>query len=127
MNKEKLLFIAYTACRGKNFLRGRNPDQYLKSIALISSIFLIHVAQIIALMHPSLFLKKPSSPVIYFILVIICMFFYYLIGKIFSKKILARAIKTYSGSSLSSNAVIIAFGYLIFNFVILAIIFGIRV
>lgn len=36
MNKEKILFIAYVACKAKKVLGGSNPDQYYSAITSIS-------------------------------------------------------------------------------------------
>lgn len=96
------------------------------SIALISINFLIHLVQIIMLIKPGFLLKNFNSPSGYFLMAGFSILLFYLLGKVFSKKVLARGIKTYKESKVSSNASIIAFGYLILNIVAMSSIAGIR-
>lgn len=126
MNNEKILFIAYVACKAKKVLVGSNPHLYYSAIALISINFLIHLVQIIMLIKPGFLLKNFNSPSGCFLMAGFSILLIYLLGKVFSKKVLARGIKTYKESKVSSNASIIAFGYLILNIVPMSLIAGIR-
>ncbi len=123
MIREWILFIAYEACGGRDLMLKKNPFQYNNAIRLIAACCLIHVLQVTTLLEKNVFLSiKRATVTQYAIFIFVCVLLIYLIGKAFSKKMLARAISYYKGRDISKHSKLIAFGYLIANLIVLALI-----
>lgn len=118
--REIILFIAYRACSGKNFVWKENPFQYRNATNLIAIVFVIHIAQIFFTIGNNDFISiKLSNGLIYAGLIFCGVALLYLSEKIFSKRVLARSIKLYKESFLSRYAKPIAYTYFCLNILIL--------
>ena len=118
--KEIVLFIAYKACSGRNFVWGNNPFQYKNATHLIAVVFFIHIIQVLSLSTDYLiFPIKPISGLYYFVLFGVCMLLLFLSEAVFSKRVLAKSISRYKESSINKYAKLIAYSYLSLNILIL--------
>ena len=120
MIREFILFIAYKACSGKNFVWGKNPFQYRNAVRLISILFFFHILQIALLILGSS--VQSIGKVYYLVGLGILLFLPYLIEIIFSKKILAKSITLYKETSIDKNAKTIAYSYFVLSFALLLVI-----
>lgn len=127
MRREIILFIAYKACSGKSLVWENNPFQYNNAIRLITVVFIFHIIQIIFLVRKANILPLKSIDGLQYLFIIGgSMALFYLFGNIFSKKVLAAAIRRYKETGIDKYARLIAYGYLIVNIVILLIIVRMR-
>lgn len=123
MIREKILYIAYSACTGGSLLWKQNPFQYKSAINLIVINFLMHICQVFALLSKMFSMSiKSFEFTLYFILIGSFILCHFIFEKIFSKKILAKSKKIYADSNIGKYCKPIAFGYLTINILILGII-----
>jgi hypothetical protein len=117
-----ILFVAYKACSGKDIVIGANPFQYRNSVSLIAMVFFLHVIQVLLLFGGKSFLPVKSIDEIAYLAIIGCfLLLFYLCELIFSKRILAKAIRQYKKSGIARYAKFIAFGYMVINIVIVVL------
>lgn len=113
--REKILYIHYRACEGKDFFIIKNRMQYENAVGLISVNIILHVLQLGGLI---VFFKDVDiMPVTEFhllalLLIVVASIFF--VRKLFAKRILAKAIAKYKNNKIR-NCRLIAFGYLAFN------------
>lgn len=123
MFREKILMIAYQACSGKGLIWEQNPFRYRNAIRLITVVVLLHLLQIISLLKKNIFLSiRHTTSEQYLIFIGICVLCIFSIEKVFSKKILAKSIRLYKEAPIANHSKLIAFGYLVLNFIILSVI-----
>lgn len=127
MTKDLIFFIAYKACSGKNFHWNDNPFQYINSIFLLTFILLIHFLQIVSLIKKEFILSiKSISGTQYFFLIAALLLVFFLLGKVYPKKDLPKAIREYKGSRFDKYSKLIAYGYLVLNLILFMIIIMVR-
>jgi hypothetical protein len=127
MMREIILFIAYKACSGKSLVWENNPFQYNNAVRLITVVFIFHIIQIVFLIaKANIFPLKTIDGLQYLFIIGGSMALFYLFGIIFSKKVLAAAVRRYKETGINKYAKRIAYSYLIINIVILLIIVGMR-
>lgn len=113
--KEKILYITFKACEGKDFFILKNKMQYENAIGLISINIILHVLQLgglIVIVTGLDIMPITEYHVLIFLLLAVTIFL--VSSKLFSRRILAKAIAKYKNQKIR-NCRLIAFGYLAFN------------
>lgn len=127
MFREMILFIAYSACSGKTLIWGSNPFQYRNAIRLIAVVFLLHFFQLISLAKRNIFISiKQATTTQYLIFIAISLLSIYGTELVFSKMVLAKAIRLYKESAIANYSKLIAFVYLVVNMIILSVIINLN-
>lgn len=125
MNRELIFFIAYEACSGRDFgLWKKSPLQFINAQRLIGTNVFLHILELILLLVKKGAVQPQHLTIVhYFLFLGGFLVTIYTIKLLFTKRILVRGRQEYQGSSFEHRSKLLAFGYLILNFILLGIVY----